>query len=278
MSQKTIRQVCRSIDSVHRLYGLYQYLCFRVRLARQNRAEKREGWKPDDGFPLPPARLRYRVHGSLDPKDFLRVGQECAADIEHLLRLVGRDLSSFRRVLDFGCGCGRVLRNLRDHEANCSFQGTDIDPESIAWNSEHLAELAQWTVNTDRPPLAAEDDTFDLIYGISVFTHLDEQYQFEWLSELKRISKSKGYLILTVRGDRHESLDEPERARLEQRGFLFKTGLTGALKLDGLPDFYQTTFHTREYVDREWSKYFTIVRFVKGAINDHHDAVILRNE
>ena len=63
---------------------------------------------------------------------------------------------------------------------------------------------------------------------------------------------------------------------LETRGFLFEVLETGWLKRDGLPDFYQASFHSKEYVLREWSKYFEVLAYAEAAISMHQDAVLLR--
>jgi hypothetical protein len=47
-------------------------------------------------------------------------------------------------------------------------------------------------------------------------------------------------------------------------------------KTEGLPDFYQTAFHTHEYVQREWNKYFEIVNIKTKGIGQHQDAVLVR--
>jgi hypothetical protein len=62
-------------------------------------------------------------------------------------------------------------------------------------------------------------------------------------------------------------LSPSEQEKLHARGILFLTGMTGRLKLDGLPDFYQETFHTREYIYREWAKYFEVLHYAERAIN-----------
>ena len=82
-------------------------------------------------IPLPPPLLRYRVHGELEAPGFLWVGNNCANNLKDLLNSVNREIYSFANILDFGCGCGRVLSFFHDHPDTCHFYGTGIDPEAI---------------------------------------------------------------------------------------------------------------------------------------------------
>src|SRR6476659_8417389 len=83
--------------------------------------------------PLPPESLRQRVHGAADVESFLAVGRQCAHDIIAGLKRIGRAPNSFESVLDFGCGCGRVLRWLAPELTPASLFGTDIDRQAVGW-------------------------------------------------------------------------------------------------------------------------------------------------
>jgi SAM-dependent methyltransferase len=223
----------------------------------------------------PPPLLRHRVHGDLDKEGYIKVGQVAAQNIKDLLNLVGRQFNSFNSILDFGCGSGRVLRFLYNENDPCHLYGTDIDKKAISWCKKHL-RFAQWDTNGSLPPTRYADDTFDLIYGISVFTHLDEEMQFIWLNELNRILKPDGVLILTLHGDglAFQGMEE-EQALLSRKGFIFKVRQTGRFKFDGLPDFYQYSHHSKQYIEKEWSRFFEVIRYEERALNSHQDAVIL---
>jgi hypothetical protein len=43
-----------------------------------------------------------------------------------------------------------------------------------------------------------------------------------------------------------------------------------------LPDFYQTAFHTHEYIRREWSRHFEVVAIHAKGVGNHQDAVLVR--
>lgn len=221
---------------------------------RERHEREAELHKLECSLPIPPENLRLRVHGSGDEASFLSVGRQMAAEIKRVIAEEGLALESFERVLDFGCGCGRVLRCLGPHSG---FFATDLDPEAIAWCQTNLSNLATFEVNGDRPPLAYETGTFDFVYAISVFTHLPEDLEQLWLEELRRITRPGGTLLLTVHGERlFRRVPRAARQELQERGFCYShCGST-----EGLPDYYQTSFHREDYIRREWSKFFQIRR------------------
>ncbi len=265
------------------LRGPIRYYGLRASALVQLLRERRIPLKPGD-IPIPPPLLRYRVHGSLDPDSFLNVGRNCALDLENSLRLIGKDWHVFNNVLDFGCGCGRVLRHFCDLPEKCQLYGTDVDREAIEWCRSKLRRV-NVAINDPLPPLPFAAGTFDLVYALSVFTHLNEDYQFAWLSELKRVAKPGGTLILTTQGAYaqkvalHEGhLFPTELEALQHAGFFFKTFKKGRFKLDSLPDFYQIAFHTRQYVTEVWTRFFRLQHYAERGLNGHQDLALLCNE
>ncbi|ODT35369.1 MAG: hypothetical protein ABS67_02045 [Niabella sp. SCN 42-15] len=271
------RESIKSIKPVYASYNFYRYLIFQIKLRIASRRDKKDSKNALYG-PVPPAKLRHRVHGSLDKESFLEIGKALARDIRNICLTAGYDIYSPGHVLDFGCGSGRVIRNFRDAPSSCHLYGTDIDLELVNWCKENLPNI-EWSINGHRPPLHYTDNTFDLIYAISVFIHLDEELQYAWLGELQRVAKQGAIIILTVHGvNCFNRLSSADQKRVHSQGFVFVTGATGKLKLDGLPDFYQNAYHTQEYIQKKWSKYFEIVRYVERGINNHQDAVVLRKQ
>ena len=268
-------EALKAIKPLYMAYSACRLLRFRVNLAVAKLHDRKDRRNPAY-VPLPPAELRHRVHGSLDPVSFLQVGRAVAQNLHDLCTSVGRDIYSFQNVLDFGCGCGRVLRNFQDAPESCRLYGTDIDPGLVSWCEENLPRV-RCSTNGFQPPLPYADKTFDLIYAISVFTHLDEQPQQAWLKELHRVARPGAILILSVHGEPLiQGLSPSLRSRVRSHGFLFVKRATGRLKLDKLPDSYQHSFQTREYIFREWSTYFDVVRYIERGINSTQDAVLLR--
>lgn len=105
-------------------------------------------------------------------------------------------------VLDWGCGPARVLRHMT--QLLSSFKpkicGVDYNEKTIKWCKKTFLEM-DFALNSLSPPLSFTHDSFDVIYALSVFTHLSEQSHYAWLQELKRLVKPNGILILTLYGD-----------------------------------------------------------------------------
>jgi SAM-dependent methyltransferase len=222
---------------------------------------------------IPPASLRYRVHGSPDVEGFLKVGKRCSEDIEAALEKIGKNFDSFRNVLDFGCGCGRTLIWFGSPLRSAYLYGTDIDAEAISWCRNNL-DFAGFSVNNPLPPLEYPSETFDLIYAISVFTHLDEDYQFRWLDELKRVTKSKGIVLLTVHGPHAwKSLPREDIIQIEQKGFKF---ISSNIMKGIFPEWYQNAYHTKEYVLDRYSKYFDVLDYIPKGMSNLQDMVVLQ--
>jgi SAM-dependent methyltransferase len=103
-----------------------------------------------------------------------------------------------RRVLDFGCGAGRVVRQFLPEAESGEFWGCDLHAPTISWLNENLSPPMRFYVN-DEIPLPHPDGYFDLVYAISVFTHITNDWS-AWLLELRRILKPGGFLLATFMG------------------------------------------------------------------------------
>jgi GT2 family glycosyltransferase/SAM-dependent methyltransferase len=150
----------------------------------------------DLGGPVPPFDLIFRVHGP-DPGSFDRIGRRMR---EEILALLGDDFSlEGKRVLDFGCGPGRTMRHFHPEAQACEIWGSDIDARSVGWVEQHLCPPFHVAQNGELPPLPFPDGHFDLVWAISVFTHLTDTWA-EWLAELHRVLADDGFLIVTYHG------------------------------------------------------------------------------
>jgi SAM-dependent methyltransferase len=153
-----------------------------------------------DELPLPPVELARRV-GVLDQDDPVRSFDAMGAHLrETVLKLQGEDwFAGGRRVLDFGCGSGKLLRHFASDAEDCEFIGCDIDEPSIAWLQQHYSPPLQVFVCNEQPGLPLPDDHIDLAVAISVFTHLTTHWA-GWLLEIHRVLRPGARFVCTFLG------------------------------------------------------------------------------
>lgn len=239
--------------------------------------------------PVPPLDLRLRVSNIADEVQFGSSGWHSAADFRRALSGVGVHFPNVSRLLEWGCGCGRILSQLPVDPAQQEVHGCDIDGEAIAWLQENFA-LFRVLRNEGLPPLPYADGYFDLIINHSVLTHLDENYQNAWLAELGRILRPDGVLALTVHGPfayrswlaslpaddpKTEQLARESADALETKGIWF---LADGAWQGTFPDYYQSTFHAPWYVFDHWTRFFDILSYVPRGSLAHQDMILLRHK
>lgn len=91
------------------------------------------------------------------------------------------------------------MRHFTEEAKSCQLWGCDIDEASIAWLEEHLCPPLHVFRNSTEPVLPHPDGTFDLIWAVSVFTHLTDTWS-SWLLELRRVLADDGLLYVTFMG------------------------------------------------------------------------------
>jgi SAM-dependent methyltransferase len=142
--------------------------------------------------------------------DFSATGE---AFLGHFHELAG--LRPDDRVLDVGCGIGRMARVLAaELRPPGSYDGFDVVGEAVAWCARHYLETpapfrfthadlrnAQYnpggrgSASTYRFPYG--DNAFDLVIATSVFTHLLADEAANYLAEAARVLAPGGRLFAT---------------------------------------------------------------------------------
>lgn len=181
---------------------------------------------PSDGFPIPPLKLRLKVAGTADLHAFFHGGEQAAASIRDNLARHGVDMQKLNGILDFGCGCGRVLRFWSGLKGVC---GADYQPDLVEWCQANLP-FASVCRNGLEPPLPYAGNQFDCVYALSVFTHLSQPLQHAWMQNLVRVLRPGGYLFLSTHGEYYAadlSGEDKERFRSGQPVIRF-AGVSGS--------------------------------------------------
>lgn len=221
---------------------------FTVVARRQKRVQVAVPRKGAGELPLPPAQARFLVAGTEDENVFLELGGKGFKALTETLQRAGIAAGQAGRVLDFGCGVGRVLR----HWAGCTgaeLFGTDYQDEAIGWCRENLP-FAQVRTNTLAPVLDYPDGYFNVVYCLSVFTHLPEDMQADWFAELVRILAPGGVIYFTAHGKHYSYLFDKDAAAKFAEGLLVVTGG------DRPGTNICAAFHPLRYVERDFAARF----------------------
>jgi len=162
--------------------------------------------------PIPPVSLRNVTAASEEPI-FLWTG---AVDIQNFLTIFSSHSQVERpAVLDFGCGCGRLSRYFEGCDTY-QVSATDINPDLVDWCKANLRRI-DTRLNQLRPPAPFPDNQFDLIYTLSIFTHLPRVVTEAWLADFGRMLKPGGILIATTHGQ--HAVDTIRSSALHQTMF-----------------------------------------------------------
>lgn len=232
-----------------------------------------------DDLPMPDDSNLARI-GAQNLQHYKSVGFDKFMRLQEvLIKYANKTFSDMGRILDWGCGCGQVLRYFNRYN-NVEVNGADIDSVNIKWCENNL-DFAKFYQVPLKPPTNFSTGYFDLIIGISVVTHLRENDQSDWLAELSRISRKGAIVLLSVHGNggvafRNELFDINKLLSWQEKGFL-AIGVDSAIN-DSIDDkeYYTTSFQTDWYIKEQWAKYFQIIDIIPSYIGHFQDLVVMQ--
>lgn len=162
------------------------------------------------------------------------------------------------KVLEWGCGVSRIVRHLHKFYArSTSIYGCDINTGMIAWNEQHIKDVAYEVVGFE-PPTGYSSEQFDMVYAISVFTHIIVNEQEAWLQEMHRILKPQGIFLFTTHGYNYfNNLVHHERKELELKGSVSKSYYKKGHRM-------MSSYNMPDAMARCVEKYFDILEFWDG--------------
>ena len=154
-----------------------------------------------DQLPMPPPELRRSV------------GDASFDNPTGALIYPGLPVAAYERVFDFGCGCGRLARQLMQQQTGRpkAYLGIDLNKPAIDWASANLGAIdssyrfSHFDVfnlqfnpgaSVSRQPFPT-DETFSLAIAHSVFTHiLEADVQF-YLQQVARVLANDSFFVST---------------------------------------------------------------------------------
>jgi SAM-dependent methyltransferase len=212
-------------------------------------------------MPVPPGEVVGVTQGGDNVPGYMHSAVSGLFTLRALLQRAGHDPDRLRNVLDVGCGTGRSLLGWHVDDPTRALTGADINPELIGWASHALPEVASWIVSRVEPPLPLPDASFDLIQLASVFTHLPLSMQRAWLSELRRLVRPGGAVVITLHGEVYVRLmlDAAAQEAFERAGGYaeFAAAAPGANAF--------STFHSREFATALFGEQFDSVQWFPRA-------------
>jgi SAM-dependent methyltransferase len=119
-----------------------------------------------------------------------------------------------------------------------------------------------------------EDESFDLVYALSVFTHLTGDLQIAWRDELRRVLRPGGLLLVTTHGRSYvPRLGDDERERFERGELVVRWGDVAGTNLC-------SAYHPEAYLRDTFAQGFAFLELeAEGARgNPTQDLVLLRKE
>lgn len=120
-------------------------------------------------FPVPPEELMV---GYGPDVDYLKFGKLEVTKLIEIVSESGFSMTQVKRVLEFGCAAGRMIRHFPERTPGAELWGVDISARHIQWCVQNLAPAIHFASTTLVPHLPFEDCYFDLIFCGSVFTHI----------------------------------------------------------------------------------------------------------
>ena len=201
--------------------------------------------KEQPDFIFPPSFLSYDAYGHTNWPVYFYTGIAHAKFISQLIQdnLQQESLS----ICEWGCGPARILRHIPSFFENRSIQlkGFDYNTRSIAWCKENIPVIS-FENNALTPPLPCNNNTFDCVYNLSVFTHLSKEMHFQWIKELMRVVKPGGLIIITTHGDYFKNnLVEKELTQYEAGKLVIRDGVEEGKRC-------YVAYHPEQFIKQEF--------------------------
>ncbi len=209
----------------------------------------------ETALPVPPSELwlgyNYPAHGRLHVDAMLET-----------VAAAGLAFEPGDRILDLGCGAGRMIRHLAPLARSCEIWGADISAEHILWCQRNLSPPFHFLTSTKVPHLPFRDASFRFIYGGSLFTHIDDMAR-AWLLELRRLLRDDGLGYLTIHDEQTVKLFEGYRRPPAIVGQIMSAPLWDEAKGDSDMftigrDAQSQVFYARDWFERLLAPIFEI--------------------
>lgn len=241
-----------------------------------------DAYLKNDFYPLPLTEDREGYYGDVH-YDYWLSGIEDYNKIINAALENNVNVNTETKILDFGCASGRVLRHFAN-QSNTESWGCDLNENHVIWCNKYLSKNTRVFQCTSLPHLQIEDSFFNIVFCLSVFSHIDT-FETSWLCEMRRILNHNGILYVTIHDESAwENMPREWGVGLalinhpDFQGKWLKEGFPGekfVSRWAAGKSYSANVFYKIEYIKKTWSKFFNIVKIIPMGHN-YQTVLILR--
>jgi SAM-dependent methyltransferase len=209
---------------------------------------------------------------SINPlRDYFADGWRTLSELMLLLEAVDRPLLKIGSVLEFASGHGRFTRHLVKALGRERVAVSDVVGDAVAFSSAAFGVSA--FPSAARPEDLHWPARYELVFVLSLFSHLPHATWGRWLKCLLDAVAPGGLLVFSTHGD---EAARRQNVRLDAQGFFFAAS-SESQAIDAQE--YGTAFTAPAYVQArmaEWAGQARLLRFAPVWFWHHQDAWVLQ--
>jgi len=209
---------------------------------------------------------------SVNPlRDYLADGWRTLAELMLLLESVGRPLLGVDSFLEFASGHGRFTRHLVKAIGNAAVTVSDVVTDAVAFSRDAFG--VNGFISTARPEDLDWPARYDVVFVLSLFSHLPRSSWGRWLARLFDAVAPGGMLVFSTHGT---EAARRQNVTLDETGFFFAAS-SESQAIDAQE--YGTAFTDETFVRAQmaqWTPDAQLLRFAPVWFWHHQDAWALR--
>ena len=209
---------------------------------------------------------------SVNPlRDYFADGWRTLSELMLLLEAVDRPLLRMPRVLEFASGHGRFTRHLVKALGAPRVTVSDVVPSAVEFSRATFG--VDGFLSASRPEDVRWPGQYDLVFVLSLFSHLPRSTWSRWLRVLQDAVAPGGLLVFSTHGQKAADFDS---VTLDADGFFFAPSSESSA-IDAHE--YGTAFTSEAFVLKEVAEVWGADALAHHALVhfwNHQDAYVLR--
>ncbi|MFG5777211.1 SAM-dependent methyltransferase [Comamonas sp. J-3] len=204
-------------------------------------------------------------------RDYLADGWRTLAELMSLLESVGQPLMASQHFLEFASGHGRFTRHLAKALGAERVTVSDVVADGVAFATEKFG--VKGFVSVSQPQQLQAPQKYDVVFVLSLFTHLPRSTWSDWLRALWSLVEPGGLLVFTTHGAKAIAYD---KIQVDDTGFFFApVSESHAIDLQEYGMTFTTEGFVREQIDAVMGG-DKLLKFSPVHFWNHQDAFVLR--